>query len=69
MKKVTGTPSYEVNVYCPECDFWFDAIEQEDDSEITIAMFGNTTETCTNMDIHLVCPRCDCEMILDKLEY
>lgn len=69
MNKVTGIADYQVLVNCPDCGFEFNAIQQEDDSEITSKMFENTIQSCTNMKVHLVCPKCDSEMLLDKLEY
>ena len=71
MKKVTGYADYSVNITCPTCGDTFDVIgtENDDDSVVTKPMFENTTKSCTNMDIQIVCPSCDSELILDKLEY
>ena len=74
MKKVIGTPSYDIYVTCPneDCNHYFDIIEQDQtdgDYLATEAMFTNTTESCTNMDLVFVCPKCDEDFILDSLEY
>ena len=71
MEKVRGTASYEVIVTCTKCGEDFDTIEQdqEADGEITTAMFENTVKSCSDMDIRISCPSCDCEMILDSIRY
>lgn len=69
MKKVYGAESYCVQVECPECLHSFDATDNDDDNCVTSAMFENTSESCTDMDIEIVCPDCGCELILDELTY
>lgn len=69
MKKVIGNPSYRVDVECPECGRTFNATEDDDESYIVEAMFKNTQESCTNMDIEIYCKDCGCEFILDELVY
>lgn len=69
MEKVIGNAKYSVYVTCLNCGCYFDVIDQDDDSLVCDAMFTNTDESCTDMDIEIVCPECDAEMILDKLEY
>ncbi len=67
--KVVGIASYSVDVDCPDCGYQFNCAEQSSECEVTAAMFKNTTESCTNMDIELACPKCGKEFTLDKIEY
>ena len=71
MKKVIGYADYSVEVTCPVCGDSFDLIgaENDDDNAVTRPMFENTTKSCTNMDIDIVCPGCESELTLDKIEY
>ena len=69
MEKVIGNASYDVIVCCPVCDHGFSAIDNDCDYAVCQAMFENTHESCTDMQIEMVCPECDCEFVLDSLEY
>lgn len=69
MEKVIGNAEYSVHITCSKCGAYFDVIEQDDNGVITEAMFHNTDESCTNMNIDVVCPECYHEMVLDRLEY
>lgn len=71
MKKVIGYADYSVEVACPACGDSFDLIgtENDEDNVVTRPMFENTTESCTNMGIGIVCPGCESELVLDKIEY
>jgi hypothetical protein len=67
--KVTGAANHTVGVECPHCKHFFDATDDQHDHEVTNAMFENTAESCTNMNIEMFCSECDGEFILDELVY
>ena len=69
MDKVAGIADYSVYVECPACGAGFNTIDKDDDNEITGKMFENTVESCTDMDVLIACPHCDCEFILNEIEY
>ena len=71
MKKIVGNISVEVWVTCPECGEYYDLIHEDGDQDYVLydAIFTNTTESCTNLELEYVCPKCDKEFVLDKMEY
>lgn len=69
--KVEGCADYSVSVTCPNeaCLHHFDATDNDDDSTVTNAMFENTSDSCADMQIDMMCPKCECEFILDSIVY
>jgi len=67
--KVEGVGDYSVSVTCPKCDHEFKATDNDDDNVVTDAMFENTHDSCTDMQIEMMCPECECEFILDSIAY
>jgi hypothetical protein len=67
--KVEGVGDFSVSVTCPNCVHSFDATDNDDEYIVTGAMFTNTAESCSDMDIDMICPNCDCEFTLDSITY
>ena len=69
--KVDGVGDYSVSVTCPneDCQHEFYATDNDDDNVVTDAMFTNTMDSCTDMQIEMMCPECECEFILDSIVY
>jgi len=65
--KAVAILSWSLDVECPVCNWSFDCAEDDDDNTIANAVFTNKWDALKGREV--VCPKCNHEFDIDRLEY